>query len=663
MGDLTQRILKMLLPVAVVLSGLQGYGQCSLVISNYSDNVAGPTQITVSGTAATQYTWQFGDAGADTTTGSPMVSHQYADTGSYHVCVYGYDSNTQCYDTVCQTLGLYCSISGSVAFIIDTSGVTHFTAHVQAIDSVTGYTWLVTGQNGNIVYNNTSLFDTLNLSFGAGNYLATVIVSTSGGCSDSIRADTVSIDGPPQCIFLQQGTPQGEDTYIRSDLPNVNFGLSPDFLAQQWFYQGSGNSEARGLLKFDLSAIPAGSVITSATISLYADSTTANSGNGYPGEPTYGSNDQSVLQRITSPWNHLSATWHTQPSTTSSNQVTVPQSTDNAQNYTLDVSAFLQFWVQHPDSNFGIMLSMPGAGIFNNLIFCSSAHPNPALRPALNICYQSPPNACNASFAYTNTGDSVWFYLQSAGVDSVHWKFDDGDSSTLTNPVHYFALNGIHLTTCTIFDSTGSCSSVTPVNVTGIINDTFCGVVFFDNNMDHLYDYGDYPMNGFEVVIDGNSYYTDNTGFFHAPVGGGGHVISVVVQQFSGYTQSSPTAPLTYSVSTTNNDYICGLDFGLNNGTQTGIETIDGNGAEQLSVFPNPVIGTYFQVSLPRSLQIAGAVLTLVDVLGRETGITHVEIHAGVYTVYLAANIQAGLYTLRYTNGEKQLSGKVLVIR
>ena len=63
------------------------------------------------------------------------------------------------------------------------------------------------------------------------------------------------------------------------------------------------------------------------------------------------------------------------------------------------------------------------------------------------------------------------------------------------------------------------------------------------------------------------------------------------------------------------------------------------------------------------ALQIAGAVLTLVDVLGRETGITHVEIHAGVYTVYLAANIQAGLYTLRYTNGEKQLSGKVLVIR
>jgi hypothetical protein len=232
----------------------------------------------------------------------------------------------------------------------------------------------------------------------------------------------------------------------------------------------------------------------------------------------------------------------------------------------------------------------------------------------------------------------------------------------LNNPLHLFNQNGIHLTTLTVVDSTGSCSSVTSVNVTGIVDDTLCGVVFFDVNNDHLYDDADYPLSNFEVVIDGNSYYTGTNGFYHVPVGGGGHIISAKVPQFS-YNQTSPSAPLNYTIATTNDDYICGLDFGMYYASQTGIKSVANTGAEKLSVFPNPVRGLNFNVSLPASLQTSDVVLSLVDVLGREVGLAHFETHEGAYMIYLSDNIQSGLYYLQYTNSKGQLSGKVLVIR
>jgi hypothetical protein len=136
-----------------------------------------------------------------------------------------------------------------------------------------------------------------------------------------------------------------------------------------------------------------------------------------------------------------------------------------------------------------------------------------------------------------------------------------------------------------------------------------------------------------------------------------------MLPQFSGYAQTSPLAPLNYTIATTNDDYICGLDFGMGPGSSTGIRTIENGVIEQLSVYPNPIRGLSFNVALPASTQTPGAVLSLVDVLGREVGLSHFETHIGAYVIYLADNIQSGLYNLRYRSKSEQLSVKVLVIR
>ena len=51
----------------------------------------------------TQYTWDFGDG---TTSNAQYPTHQYANFGIYNVCLTIFDSNTNCYSTYCDTVGM-----------------------------------------------------------------------------------------------------------------------------------------------------------------------------------------------------------------------------------------------------------------------------------------------------------------------------------------------------------------------------------------------------------------------------------------------------------------------------------------------------------------------------------------------------------------------------
>jgi len=116
-------------------------------------------------------------------------------------------------------------------------------------------------------------------------------------------------------------------------------------------YQGGINSN-RGLIDFDLSDIPSGSTITSAKLNLYALGpgviTTTDLSNGHVGQ------NSSYLRRITSNWNANTATWNNAPSYTTSNQVTLAQSTSASQDYLdIDVAALVQDMIDNPTQSFG----------------------------------------------------------------------------------------------------------------------------------------------------------------------------------------------------------------------------------------------------------------------------------------------------------------------
>lgn len=142
----------------------------------------------------------------------------------------------------------------------------------------------------------------------------------------------------------------------------------------------------RSLFRYDLSSIPAHSTILSARMYFYAD---LNAGDGVAGQPTYGSDNAGLLQKITTPWNVTTVTFNNQPSVTTTRQKTLPQSASTAQNYVVNVTDFVQDWVNVPDSNYGLLLRMKQETTpYNSLLF-TSGNAAAGLKPKLIICYQT----------------------------------------------------------------------------------------------------------------------------------------------------------------------------------------------------------------------------------------------------------------------------------
>ena len=100
------------------------------------------------------------------------------------------------------------------------------------------------------------------------------------------------------CITIKGGPGNTVNADILSYLPNQTNKSTQYFQAAQWTFGGT-PGESRDFMKFDLSAIPMGSLINSAVLNLYADTDAHNEVNG---QPMYGSNNATYLMRVTSPW-------------------------------------------------------------------------------------------------------------------------------------------------------------------------------------------------------------------------------------------------------------------------------------------------------------------------------------------------------------------------
>jgi hypothetical protein len=168
---------------------------------------------------------------------------------------------------------------------------------------------------------------------------------------------------------------------------NTNYDGSPALNSTAWTDQ-SIPYQQRSLLEFDLASIPVNSVIQSAHLTLYNNYTDNTSGFMDGTHSHLSGDNQSVLQRITSSWQENTATWNNSPTSTTVNEVTLPQDTNPNQDYTIDVTQLVQDMVNNPTTSFGFMLRLVTEQHYRCLIFASSDHPNAALHPKLDICYK-----------------------------------------------------------------------------------------------------------------------------------------------------------------------------------------------------------------------------------------------------------------------------------
>jgi hypothetical protein len=191
-------------------------------------------------------------------------------------------------------------------------------------------------------------------------------------------------------IFTTYGSIIGSEIQPRE---NINYGEHIGFGVSTWT-MGGDNVASRALLKFtELSTIPSNAKVISAELKLYGVSDS---------DPNYG-NNQSIIQRITSVWDEQTITWNSQPTTTLTNQITVPKSTSEYNWNFIDSSANLVAMVQNmisnPENNFGFMFRLVTEETYRRLSFASSDYySNPALYPELTVTYE----ACSTEIVVKN---------------------------------------------------------------------------------------------------------------------------------------------------------------------------------------------------------------------------------------------------------------------
>jgi hypothetical protein len=202
-------------------------------------------------------------------------------------------------------------------------------------------------------------------------------------------------------LTLQPNAITGKDAEIWDLDPDLNLGAAEFIRGNAWTFQTQAG-RVRGLIEFDLTQIPVGSTIHSASLSLFA-----------PHAPTSQFNsgeNEAYIRRINSYWHEMEVSWSNQPSTSTLHQVTLPRSNDEYQDYTgIDVTALVQDMMADPANSFGFMLVLQSEDPFRRIAFASSDYTDAARHPKLVIEY-TPPSCITRVFQPGPEGKDVEVY-------------------------------------------------------------------------------------------------------------------------------------------------------------------------------------------------------------------------------------------------------------
>ncbi len=313
-------------------------------------------------------------------------------------------------------------------------------------------------------------------------------------------------------IVIQPGTADGKDAKVKSMSPDQNLGYSTDITAHA-FDLGSDTNYTRSFIEFDLSALPPSSIIFEAKLSLFIASDLPNYPPGQSGENEW------CIRRVTETWGEDQVTWNNQPSSTTLDEVNLPKSTNNLQNYPdIDVTDIIEFLVHNPDSNFGIMFKLYEEIAHKTICFASSDYSNSDLRPKLEIVY-FPPILPSPLYSFYRLGDSIIFTNESVDADTYYWDFGDGFSSTLENPIHHYTSYDKYNVCLTGFNVNGESTYCDSINVCPLVKakfqyliqgDTVIFINLSSNALTYYWDFGD----GYGTILENPFHYYGSHGTY-----------------------------------------------------------------------------------------------------------------------------------------------------
>lgn len=246
--------------------------------------------------------------------------------------------------------------------------------------TVVGYLWSQVSGPGHSIIANPGSASTIVKGLSAGTYLFQLMATDNLGATG---VDTVSLVVTPAKIVSLTLSPANNPSEMHIWGNNINKESSdptaPEIGAVSWTHLGE-QIGMRGAVKFDLSAIPAGSTIVSAKLSLFSNPTPLN---GDLTKANSGPNNAMLIQQITTPWNAATVKWINQPATTTANQVLIPH-TDQA---FLDLADINVTPLVNLNANHGFLIRLQSENVFNSRIFCSSKNALVNKRPKLVVEY------------------------------------------------------------------------------------------------------------------------------------------------------------------------------------------------------------------------------------------------------------------------------------
>lgn len=197
-----------------------------------------------------------------------------------------------------------------------------------------------------------------------------------------VVAPAAFAQGGVTCTTLQPNATTGKDAYIKQEKPDERRGGDSELSIKT----ETGKLE-RSLLQFDLSSLPAGATVNSATLSLYVK---AASG----GAVTINA------RGLTADWTESEVTWKARNK--AANQLWTTQggdfgatvsstSVDDTKDVwrSWNVATLVTGWLSNPASNFGVILESPVTNPKTDKVFKSSDDGTSAQRPKLEVCYST----------------------------------------------------------------------------------------------------------------------------------------------------------------------------------------------------------------------------------------------------------------------------------
>lgn len=268
--------------------------------------------------------------------------------------------------------------------IKSTNDSIHLTGSATDADGqVIAYLWsLVSGPNLPVILS-TGIAQTNLTGLVAGTYIFQLTATDNEGLT-GVAFDTVTLTmEQPVMIALRNASNTNNEMIIAGNTTDdYSDGGGIELVAQNWTQYGLVDL-TKGAFKFDLSAIPAATVIKSASLTLYSNPTPHN---GNLTDANYGPHNAIFIERITTSWSNTTTTWQNQPATDETDHISIPQSNIAREDLVdVDVTSLVQKMIS--GTNYGFEIRMQSSDMYNCRIFCSSRYADSTKHPVLKVTY------------------------------------------------------------------------------------------------------------------------------------------------------------------------------------------------------------------------------------------------------------------------------------